>query len=71
MFNVYKHAWRSARRQVTLAEIAQTELANTERDLLRAHTAKEQADATIAEFQARIKRLKAYINEKNREANPG
>ena len=58
--------WKEAKwtfGKLTLLEMASSELAEAERGKMEAETAKEFADASVTYNTARIKRLRAQINE--------
>jgi len=54
---------RKLTRRITPAEMAAKELADAELRLLAARSAKEYADAVIAENEARVKRLRKFLAE--------
>jgi hypothetical protein len=53
--------------RLSLLEIASAELAEAERSKMAAHSVQEHATAIISYEAARIKRLKAQINELSKE----
>ena len=52
----------------TVTELAAKEMAEAERGLLRAQSAREFADSDVAYHQQRIKRLRAFLKEQGNEA---
>ena len=58
-----KHFWKILTRRFTPAEVAATELANAELELLSARTAKEYSTSVESYNEARIKRLRKFLSE--------
>lgn len=63
MWDEFKRTFTVLFRTPTPLELAARELAEAERQLLQAHTAREYADAMVMYNQERIHRLRNFIKE--------
>lgn len=65
MFHAIKETYTNLFRTPTALEMASKELAQAERSLLEAQSAREYADAMVTYHGDRIDRLRRYIREAN------